>query len=68
MARRGAENYLEKITTAFEGRAIGGSCTVENGIVRVRTALGEKTAPLEEANAVWVAWRLLRELAAEGKA
>jgi hypothetical protein len=57
-----------EITTAFEGRAVGGSWAVENGIVRVRTALGEKSAPLEEANGVWVAWRLLREMAAEGKA
>jgi hypothetical protein len=58
----------KEITTAFEGRTIGGSWTVENGVVRVRTALGEKIAPLEEANGVWVAWRLLREMAAEGKA
>jgi hypothetical protein len=58
----------KEIMTAFEGRAIGGSWAVENGIVRVRTALGEKVAPLEEANGVWVAWRLLREMAAEGKA
>ncbi|MFY9841000.1 MAG: hypothetical protein WAK55_31920 [Xanthobacteraceae bacterium] len=56
------------ISTAFEGRAIGGSWAVENDIVRVRTALGEKVAPIEEANGVWVAWRLLREMAAEGKA
>jgi hypothetical protein len=30
--------------------------------------LGEKVAPLEEANGVWVAPQLLREMAAEGKA
>jgi hypothetical protein len=58
----------KNITTALEGRAIGGSWAVENGVVRVRTALGEKAAPVEEANGVWVAWRLLREMAAEGKA
>jgi hypothetical protein len=58
----------KEIATAFEGRAIGGSWAIEDGRVRVRTALGEKSAPLEEANGVWVAWRLLREMAAEGKA
>jgi hypothetical protein len=58
----------KEISTAFEGRSIGGSWVVQNGIVKVKTALGEKTAPLEEANGIWVAWRLLRELAAEGKA
>ncbi|MFY9838437.1 MAG: hypothetical protein WAK55_18590 [Xanthobacteraceae bacterium] len=59
----------KEITTAFEGRAIGGSWAVENGIVRIRTALGEKVAPLEEGKTgVWIAWRLLREMAAEGKA
>ena len=58
----------KEITTAFEGRAIGGSWAVEHGIVRVRTALGEKVAPLDETNGIWVAWRLLPEMAAEGKA
>lgn len=58
----------KEITTAFEGRAIGGSWAVEDGVVRVRTAFGEKAAPLKEPNGVWLAWRLLREMAAEGKA
>jgi hypothetical protein len=58
----------KEITSAFNRRAIGGSWAVEDGIVKVRTALGEKAAPLEEANGVWVAWRLLRELAAGGRA
>ena len=40
----------KEITTAFEGRAIGGSWAVEEGHVRVKTALGEKSAPLEEAD------------------
>ena len=63
-----AESIIWKeITTAFEGRAIGGSWAVEDGQVRVRTALGEKSAPLDEADVVWLAWRLLREMAAEGK-
>ena len=63
-----ASNIWKEITTAFNGRAIGGSWAVENGIVKVRTTLGEKAATLEEADGVWVAWRLLREMAAEGKA
>jgi hypothetical protein len=64
----GQKLIWKEISTAFEGRAIGGSWAVENGIVRVRTALGERVAPFEEANGVWIAWRLLREMAAEGKA
>jgi hypothetical protein len=58
----------KEITTAFEGRAIGGSWAVEDGVVIVRTTLSEKSAPLEEADGVWLAWHLLREMAAEGKA
>jgi hypothetical protein len=58
----------KEITSAFNGRAIGGSWAVEDRVVRVRTTIGEKAAPLEEADGVWVAWRLLREMAAEGKA
>jgi hypothetical protein len=58
----------KEITSAFNGHAIGGLWTIEAGLVRVRTTLGEKAAPLEEADGVWVAWRLLREMAAEGKA
>ncbi|MGC2078120.1 MAG: hypothetical protein WA728_19215 [Xanthobacteraceae bacterium] len=60
--------FWKDITTAFKGRAIGGSWAVEDGVIRVRTTLGEKVAPLEEADGVWVAWRLLREMAAQGKA
>ena len=67
--KRVAEPIVWKeITSAFNGRAIGGSWAVEDRVVRVRTALGKKAAPLEEADGVWVAWRLLREMAAEGKA
>jgi hypothetical protein len=57
----------KEITTAFEGRMIGGSWVVEDGHVRVRLGLGEKSAPLDEADGVWLAWRLLREMASEGK-
>jgi len=58
----------KEITTAFQGRMIGRSYAVEDGIVRVRTPLGEKTAELKGANSAFVAWQLLREMAAEGKA
>ena len=58
-----------QINTAFRGRAVGESRAVEEGVVRVRTPLGEKAAELVEGtNAAFIAWRLLRELAAEGKA
>jgi len=63
----GAASWVKYST--FKGRPVGGSWVVENGIVKVKTTLGKRTAPLEEeANGIWVAWRLLRELAAEGKA
>ena len=58
----------KEINTSFEGRTIGGSWAVEDGRVRVRPALGEKSAVLQEPNGVWLAWRLLREMASEGKA
>ena len=57
----------KQINTAFKGRTVRGSYAVED-IVRVRTRLGEKAAELEGTNAAFVAWRLLREMAAEGKA
>ena len=56
----------KEITT--KGRAISGAYAVEDGIVKVRTARGEKATHLGGTNAIWVAGRLLRELAAEGKA
>jgi hypothetical protein len=64
----GARLIWKEITTAVNGRMVGASYAVENEIVRVRTPLGEKVAELEGANAVWVAWRLVREMASEGKA
>jgi len=58
----------KEITVWFRGRMIGGSYAVEDGSVRVKTSLGERSAQLRGANAGLVAWRLLRKLAAEGKA
>jgi hypothetical protein len=58
----------KQITTEFRGRAVSGSYAVEDGTVKVRTPTAEKTAPLVGTGAIWIAGRLLRELAAEGKA
>ena len=58
-----------QITTGFEGRAIRGSYAVEDGIVKVKTPRGERATQVEGVtNPIWLAVRLLRELAAEGKA
>ena len=56
------------MTTVFKGRVVRGSYAVEEGTVKVRTEHGEKTTQLRGTNAIWAAGRLLRELAAEGKA
>jgi hypothetical protein len=58
----------KEITPAFKGAAIKGSYAVEDAMVIVRTPYGEKAAQLVGTNAIWIAARLLRELAAEGKA
>ncbi len=58
----------KQITTVYKGRAVSGSYAVENGAVKVRTPSGEKTAQLVGSGAIWIAGRLLRELAAEGNA
>jgi hypothetical protein len=58
----------KEITTAFKGAAIKGSYAVEDAMVIVRTPYGEKAAQLIGTNAIWIAARLLRELAANRKA
>jgi hypothetical protein len=58
----------KEITTAFKGAAIKGSYAVEDAMVIARTPYGEKASQLVGTNAIWIAARLLRELAAEGKA
>jgi hypothetical protein len=58
----------KQITIVFRGRTVNGSYAVEGGIVKVRTAKGEKTARLGSVNEIWLAGCLLRELAEEGKA
>ena len=58
------------ITTGFEGRAVNGSFAVEDGMVIVKSSRGdERRSQIEEgANPIWTAVRLLRDLAAAGKA
>jgi hypothetical protein len=58
----------KNFTTQFKGRAISGTYAVEDGMVKVKTPHGQKATRLGGTNAIWVAARLLRELAAEGKA
>jgi hypothetical protein len=61
-------NWIQ-ITTGFEGRTIHGSYAVEDGMVKVKTPRGERATQVEGVtNPIWLAVRLLRELAKEGKA
>ena len=57
-----------QITAEFFGRRIYGSCVIENGILRVKTPYGEKQTPAGGPGSESLAVRLLRELAAQGKA
>jgi hypothetical protein len=57
----------KEITTQFEGRPISGSYAIESGLLKVRTPHGEKTAQLGFLSPIFLAARLLRELAEEGK-
>jgi hypothetical protein len=58
-----------QITTGFNGRAIHGSYTVRDGLVKVKTPRGERATQVEDvvSNPIWLAAWLLRELAKEGK-
>jgi len=57
-----------RVTTDFYGRTVYGSYVIENESVKVKTARGERGAPLGGFNPHALAERLLRELAAERKA
>jgi hypothetical protein len=58
-----------RVTTDFYGRSAYGSYVIENDtIIRVKTPRGEKATQLRGFNPDQLAERLLRELAAEGKA
>jgi hypothetical protein len=58
----------KQILSEFSGRRIYASYAVEDGMVIVKTARGHKAAQGGGPNAIWLAGRLLRELAEEGKA
>ena len=57
------------ITIGFDGRAVNGSYSVEDGMLIVKGPRGQITSQIEEgANPIWTAVRLLRNLATAGKA
>jgi hypothetical protein len=59
----------QALMTVYNGRAVSGSYAVQHGMVRVKAARGEKARRLEEGlQPIWLAGRLLSELAAEGNA
>jgi len=57
-----------EITVAVDGRPVSGSYTVEKQIVVVRTPHGAKSREVGTMDPTSLAFRLLRELAAVGKA
>ena len=51
------------------GRTVGGWYAVQHGMVRVKAVRGEKAKHLDPGlHPIWLAGRLLSELATEGKA
>ena len=58
----------QQITAEFSGHPLSGSYAIEDGMVKVKTAHGEKTTQIGSFNPEWVARRLLQELAEEGRA
>jgi hypothetical protein len=57
-----------RVTTDFYGRTVYGSYVIENESIKVKTARGERGAPLRGFKPHALAERLLRQLAAERKA
>jgi hypothetical protein len=57
-----------QITSEFFGRLLYGSYVIENESITVQTARGQKATQLRGSNPHQLAERLLRELAADGKA
>ena len=57
----------EKVIAEFDGRLVSGSFAVDQGMVKVKTLKGQGATQVGVFNTTWLA-RLLRELAAEGKA
>src|SRR5260370_40663141 len=59
----------QALLTVHNGRTVSGSYAVQHGMVRVKAARGEKARRLDEGlHPIWLAGRLLSELAAEGNA
>ena len=57
-----------QITTEFYGRRISAAYVIEDGTLKVKAPRGEKGARFGGSNPDRLAERLLRELAAQGKA
>ena len=57
-----------QITTEFYGRRIYAAYVIEDGMLKVKTPRGQRGAQLRGSNPDQLAERLLRELAAQGKA
>jgi hypothetical protein len=59
----------QELLTVHNDRPVSGSYAVQHGMVRVKAAHGEKARRLDEGlHPIWLAGRLLSELAAEGNA
>jgi hypothetical protein len=56
-----------QIKIEFYGRMAYGSYVIDDAVLKVKTPRGEKAAPLGAYRPDFLAGRLLRELAAEGK-
>jgi hypothetical protein len=58
-----------QITTEFFGRSVSGSYVIGDRTLTVKARRGEKSSTyVERSDPIWLAERLLRELAADGKA
>jgi hypothetical protein len=58
-----------QITTQFFGRSVYGSYVIQDRTLTVKARRGEKaTTHVDGSDPIWLAERLLRELAANGKA
>ena len=58
-----------QIATEFFGRSIYGSYVIQDRTLTVKARRGEKsTTHITGSDPIWIAERLLRELAADGKA
>jgi hypothetical protein len=59
----------QELLIVDNGRAVGGWYAVQHGMVRVKAVRGEKAKRLDsDLHPIWLAGRLLSELATEGKA